>query len=172
MMRLYLLFCILLFVPSLEAQVGSEKNKSAWDAFHAEQAKLRQRGKEALEREQSRSKADLCERAGQGERGGTGIADCLATEVKTTELDYLAYVRTIGALLRLHTPDDTGPKTPKRLLFDAAEETWQRYRDQACPSMAMQWIDVQSSIANGDCHLRLTWNHMNELDSLYGDLWH
>jgi hypothetical protein len=172
MVRLYRLFCIFLLVPTLAGQVGSQKNKAAWDAFYAEQAKLRQRGKDALEREQARSKAHLCDHSGEGDRGGAGIADCLGTEVKTTEHDYLTYVQAIGALLRLHIPDDSDQKAPKRLLFDSAEESWQRYRDQACPSMATQWVDVTSPIANLDCHLQLTWNHMNELDLLYSDLWH
>jgi hypothetical protein len=80
-------------------------------------------------------------------------------------------VRSIGALLRLRTSGDA-PEEPKRLSFDAAEDSWQKYQDRVCDSMATQWADVQSSIAYADCRLRVTWNHMNELDSLYSDLWH
>jgi hypothetical protein len=164
--------CIFLLIPTLAMEAGAQNNRSAWDVFQAEQAKIRQRGKDALERERSRSKAQLCEQEGKGERGGAGIAECLASELKSTDQDYLTYVRSIGALLRLHAPDEANEKTPNHISFDVAEESWQKYRDQGCAAMATQWVDVQSSIAKAGCHLQLTWNHMNELDSLYRDLWH
>jgi hypothetical protein len=173
--RLHLMLrccCILLLVPTLIGQAGSQNNKAAWDFFYAEQAKIRQRGTDAFERERSRSKAHLCERGSNSEQGGAGIAKCLADEARSTDQNYLTYVQSIGALLRLPTPDDAKAKAPQRLSFDAAENSWRKYRDQGCAAMATQWVDVQSSTANVDCHLRLTWNHMIELDSLYGDLWH
>ncbi len=163
---------IVLLLPMLAIQAGSQNDKAAWDAFHATQTKIRQRGTDALERERSRSRAHLCEEAGKGERGGAEIAECLAKEAKVTHEDYVTYVRSIGALLRLSSPGDSRGKRPKRLSFDAAEDSWQSYQTQVCESMSTQWADVQSSIAFADCRLRLTWNHMNELDSLYSDLWH
>lgn len=158
-----------LVVPEAAPQTKAT-SKAGWDSFYAEQMKMRQSGTAALERERTRSKASLCEKAGT--EGGKAIADCLVAEATTTEQDYLTYVRAIGALLRLRTPDDADQKTAKRLPFDAAEEDWQKYRDQSCKSVSTQWIDVQSSISDADCRLRVTWNHMNELASLYSDLWH
>lgn len=163
--------CIFLLIQTLAVQAGSQNDKAAWDAFHATQAKIRQQGADALERERSRSRAHLCDDAGKGERGGAGIAACLVNQAKVTHEDYLAYVRSIGGLLRLTAPGDSLERKPKRLSFDAAEDSWQKYQQQVCRSMSTQWIDVQASIAYTDCQLRLTWNHMNELDSLYSDLW-
>jgi hypothetical protein len=166
------LCCIVLLLSIPGARADAQNNKAAWDAFYAKQTKIRQQGREALERQRTQSKGQLCDEAGKSEAGGIEIADCLNGELKSTNQDYLTYERAISELLQLPTPDEAGQKTPKRLSFDAAEESWQRYRDQTCTSMATQWADVQSSIAAGDCRLRLTWSHMHELDSLYGDLWH
>ena len=160
---------ISLTMPKLMAQTAST-SKARWDSFYTEQTKIRQSGTEALERERTRSKADLCEKAGT--EGGKAIADCLVAEFKTTEQDYLVYERAIGALLRLRAPGDSDQKVTKHLPFDAAEDNWQKYREQSCNSVSTQWVDVQSSISYADCHLKLTWNHMNELASLYSDLWH
>lgn len=146
-------------------------SKSDWNSLHAEQMKIRQRGTDALQHERTRRKANLCNNKA-GAKGGRAVADCLVAEGKDSEQNYLTYVRAIGALLRLPTPDDAAPRTSTRLPFDEAEEVWQKYRDESCKSMATQWADVQSSISYADCRLKLTWNHMNELDSLYSDLWH
>jgi uncharacterized protein YecT (DUF1311 family) len=164
------LCCVLLLASTLAVDAGAQNNAATGDAFHSEQARIRQRGTDALEHERSRSKADPCEHAGNGERGGAGIADCLMGEITTTDQNYRTYVRSIGALLRNDVPGGLNDKTSKRLTFDDAETTWLKYRDQACTSMATQWADVQSSIANVDCRLRLTRNHMNELDSMYSSL--
>lgn len=160
---------LVLALPEAVAQTKAASN-TGWDSFYAEQMKMRQAGTAALELERVRSKADFCKKAGT--EGGRAIADCLLAEGKTSEENYLAYVRSISALLRLRTPDDPHQHSPERLPFDAAEEDWQSYRDQSCKSMSTQWLDVQSSIAYADCRLKLTWNHMNELASLYSDLWH
>lgn len=119
----------------------------------------------SVAKEKARSKANLCSAAEQG--GNARIAQCLTDEGKETEQDYLAYIRAIGALRRL--PGQSGQRLP----FDLAEEAWQTYRDRSCTSMANQWEGGdQAPVAYSDCRLRLTWNHMNELDDLCSDLWH
>jgi hypothetical protein len=66
---------------------------------------LRQEGSDALSREQARSKQELCAEAEKD--GNPEIGRCLDEQFKTTEQNYLAYVRSIGALLRLSLPDDS-----------------------------------------------------------------
>lgn len=147
------------------AQDVPSAHRATWNGSDAAQARYRNQGAEALAKEQARSKANLCTEAEKG--GNSLIAQCLTDEGKETEQDYLAYIRAIGALLRL--PEQSG----KRLPFDLAEEAWQTYRDRSCTSMATQWEGGdQAPVAYSDCRLRLTWNHMNELDDLYSDLWH
>ena len=126
------LCCILLLVSTAAAQVGSHNKKSAWDASYAKQAKIRQHGTDALERQRTQGKTHLCQQAGKGEARGKGIADRLSAEFKGANRDYLVYELAIGELLQLPTPDDPGQRTPKGLSFDVAEESWQRYRDQTC----------------------------------------
>jgi uncharacterized protein YecT (DUF1311 family) len=171
-----LLFCVLICASTARgAQTASHgsRGSSAWDAFYAKQATIRQRGTEALKREQTRSKANLCATAEAG--GNAEIGACLVTEGKTTEEDYLTYVRSVGALLRLPEQKSSVSRpsdTAQRLPFDASEDAWRTYRDQSCTSMATQWEGgTQAPIAYANCRLTLTWNHMNELATLYSDLW-
>jgi uncharacterized protein YecT (DUF1311 family) len=143
-------------------------------AFYANQAEIRERGSNALKAEQARSKADLCKQAEGG--GNAAIGACLVKEEKATKQNYLAYVRAVGALLRLQVPGASNTKAPSKathLPFDSAEEAWRTYRDNNCTSAAAQFEGGdQAQIAYPDCWLRLTWNHMDELNSLYSDLWH
>jgi uncharacterized protein YecT (DUF1311 family) len=134
-------------------------------------ASLQQRGAEALKRERARSKANLCE---------TGpdpvVANCWVQEGKTTDADYTAYVRSIGALLRLPPasvkPEPLPDGPPRPLEFDAAEATWRAYRQQACDAMTIQWEGgTLYRIAYPKCLVTVTWGHMNELADLYAGLW-
>ncbi len=165
--------CMLLCVLTALSQPGNQ-NGSAASPASTRQATIRLRGTEALRREQARSKTDLCAAVQAG--GSAAIGRCLIAEFKTTEREYLTYVRCIGALLRplVSRHSGTSPSDgPQRLPFDAAEDTWRTYRDQSCTSMATQWEGGnQAPIAYANCRLTLTWNHLNELADLYADLWH
>jgi uncharacterized protein YecT (DUF1311 family) len=128
---------------------------------------------EALSRERARSKADLCAHAGDG--SDPAVGNCWLREGKTTDADYTAYVRAIGALLRLPpqsnrpTPLPAGP--PQHLEFDTAEATWLSYRKQACDAMTAQWEGgTLGRTAYPKCLVTVTWNHMNELEDLYAEL--
>ena len=135
--------------------------------------RYRTQGKDALAKEQARSKANLCSDADTLKGGNTRIAQCLTDQGKETEQDYLAYIRAIGALLRLPSREVSAQLLQKKLPFDLAEKAWQMYRDKSCTSMATQWDGGdQAPVAYSDCRLKLTCNHMNELADLYSDLWH
>jgi uncharacterized protein YecT (DUF1311 family) len=170
-----LLTCVLLCAPGVLAQApghNPKKSKTAPGDFYSKQTAIRQSGTKALENEQRRSKADLCANAESG--GQAAIGACLVSEGKVTERDYLTYIRSIGALLRLPDPESAKSKSQTiRLPFDKAEDAWQTYREQSCTSMATQWDGGdQAPVAFANCKLTLTWNHMKELADLYSDLWH
>jgi uncharacterized protein YecT (DUF1311 family) len=134
-------------------------------------ASLQQRGAEALDRERTRSKSHLCE-AGPDPI----VADCWAREGTATDADCTAYVRAIGALLRLPASDVGSPALPdgppKPLKFDAAETTWLTYRQQTCDAMTIQWEGgTLDRVAYPKCLFTVTWDHMNELADLYAGLW-
>ncbi len=153
------------------AALAQSPTKYNWSNFYAAQSRYRNQGSEALAREQARSKDSLC---AQGEAGGNAsIGACLTKEIKITDEDYLEYVRSIGALLRLVPPAVPAAVSRSKLPLDSAEAEWQTYREQACTSVATQWGGGdQTQVAYPDCILKVTWNHMNELANLYSDLWH
>jgi hypothetical protein len=169
-------FVVFLFTASRLFTQTIQQNRSnpespAWQAFYTNQAEIRKRGQDALQRERDRRKANLCSKASNG---NAGIGLCLSTEIKITESNYLTYIRAIGGLLRLSTPDEpvTGGKTVKRIPFDDGESSWQSYREQNCRATSTQWQGSSASVAYADCRLKVTWNHLEELADLYGDLWH
>jgi uncharacterized protein YecT (DUF1311 family) len=135
-------------------------------------AALRKQGDEALNRERARSKANLCAHALDG--SDPAVGNCWLREGRTTDADYTAYVRSIGAWLRLslqanqQTPQ--GGAAPQHLEFDTAEATWLNYRKQTCDAMTAQWEGgTLARTAYPKCLVTVTWNHMNELDDLYSD---
>jgi hypothetical protein len=148
------LFFGLLLCALSQSTAPNSSDTSAWQIFHAQQATIREHGTEALTREQVRSKVDLCAKSEAG--GNAAIEICLGTEGNTTEQNYLAYIRSIGGLLRLRAPRDSisagkNSETPRRLPFDAAEDSWRMYRGQICTSMATQWQEgTQAPIASAD----------------------
>jgi uncharacterized protein YecT (DUF1311 family) len=160
-------FCASLAV----AQEAPSAHRLRSDGSDSVQSRYRQQGTDAIARERARSKANLCNDATNG--GNARIAQCLSDEAKETEQNYRAYIRAVGALLRLPSTSESAQSQQKRLPFDVAEEAWQRYRDRSCTSMATQWEGGdQAPVAYSDCRLKLTRNHLNELADLYSDLWH
>jgi uncharacterized protein YecT (DUF1311 family) len=170
------LICIFLYVSTALAQAGKQTstlNQPASVDFYSKQAAIQRRGVEALKLEETRRKSGLCTNAEEG--GQSATAACLVKEGKTTEQNYLNYIRSIGALLRLPGPgtESESPRSQKSLAFDHAEEAWQTYREQSCKSMSAQWEGGdQQPVAYANCLLTTTWNHMQELSELYSDLWH
>ena len=162
------LVALLLSTSLLFAQATPE-----WKAFWDKQASIRKSGADALQREREHHKADPCSTA----EATRGISECLSQEFKITDAQYLTYVRSIGALLRLTPPDDAPRRVADariaRLPFDDAESAWQSYREKACAALDYLYRGGSIiSVARGSCMLSLTWSHMDELQNLYGDLWH
>jgi uncharacterized protein YecT (DUF1311 family) len=158
-----------LFLPFLAQTQG----KPADDPVQAKITALKKQRTEALSRERARRNADLCARAGDGSEPAVG--NCWLREGKTTDADYTAYVRSIGALLRMSlqsnrpTPLPGGPL--QHLEFDTVEATWLTYRKQACTAMTAQWEGgTLGRTAYPKCLVTVTWDHMNELDDLYSGL--
>jgi uncharacterized protein YecT (DUF1311 family) len=162
----YLLACLSLSslaqTPAKPADVPTQDKITA----------LHKQGAEALSRERARSKADLCAHPLDG--SDPAVGNCWLREGRTTDADYTAYVRAIGALLRLSLQANQANGLPggssQPLEFDAAEATWLSYRKQTCFAMTAQWEGgTLGRTAYPKCLVTVTWNHMNELHDLYSD---
>jgi uncharacterized protein YecT (DUF1311 family) len=135
---------------------------------------LRKQGAEALSRERVRRKVDLCAHPLDG--SDPAVGNCWLREGRKTDANYTAYVRSIGGLLRLSLQTNRDAPlpagSPQRLEFDTAEATWLSYRKQTCDAMTAQWEGgTLYRTAYPKCLVTVTWNHMNELDGLYSELW-
>ena len=138
---------------------------------------LRQPGSEALSREQARSKQELCSKAEKGVQVMPKLGACLNRQFKITEQNYLAYIRSIGALLRLSLPGQFCPWNSQ----EASSLTQPKMRGSSIAMQAAQnrWCRLRNgcgkpirAVAYADCRVKLTSKHMNELADLYADLWH
>jgi hypothetical protein len=106
-----------------QSQTAPKPLTTEWQASYAKQAAIRKSGAEALELERERRRVGVCD---DPSNGNAGFSSCDSAQLKITEASYLAYVRLIGALLRLTTPDGTNLKTKgrvNRLPFDDAEKS-------------------------------------------------
>ena len=129
---------------------------------------LQKRATEVLDRERARSKAHLCEGKDAGDGSDPAVGNCWLREFKTTDADYLTYIRAIGALLRNPYISHRAAGAPQHLDFDTAEATWHTYRDQTCTAIDAQWAGgTLGRTQVPKCRLTVTWDHMNELASLY-----
>lgn len=107
---------------------------------------------------------------------GSRRGQLLGAGGKTTDADYTAYVRAIGALLCLPAASVRSPPLPdgppRPLKLDAAVATWLTYRQQTCDAMTFQWDGgTLYRVAYPKCLVTVTWDHMNELADLYAGLW-
>lgn len=168
--RMFTCLTLPLLALSLAGQIQSQAGD---DPVPIKTLALQKQRAEVLRRERARSKADLCAHALDG--SDLAVGNCWLREGRTTDADYTAYVRAIGALLRLPprsnrpTPLPAGP--PRQLEFDTAEATWLSYRKQACDAMIVQWEGgTMGRTAYPKCLVTVTWDHMNELEDLYADL--
>jgi hypothetical protein len=152
--------------PSKAAAVGDKQDR------------LRASGGAALQRVKATIKTDPC-----GHYSGQGAAQCMAIELKSLEQDERIYTRAISGMLRIVSLDDLA-RGPFRLMyykenlragpeFDAGEVAWRSYKKKTCTALSDS--EAGGSIQNPayfNCLVRLTQNHMLEMDEQYGDLWH
>jgi uncharacterized protein YecT (DUF1311 family) len=148
------------------------EERPEWKAFYASQKSYRARGTEALAAESALEKKDECKNAMTTFETG----ECGSRLFDSTQRNYVSYVRAIGALLRLDTPDGKSPGQESMpdagRAFDAAEALWIRYRDSQCESGGnLYWGGTMRPGAILDCRIRLTQRHIQDLAEIYADLW-
>jgi uncharacterized protein YecT (DUF1311 family) len=148
------------------------EERPEWKAFYASQKSYRGRGTAALAAESALEKKDECKSA----MTTYDIGECGSRLFDSTQQNYVSYVRAIGALLRLHTPDEKSPGEESMpdagRAFDAAEALWIKYRDSQCESGGnLYWGGTMRPGAILGCRIRLTQRHIQDLAEIYADLW-
>lgn len=127
---------------------------------------LRANASKAVEVSRAKAKQPPCEDTSNGQ---TGINFCFGQEVRSAEENYLQLVRALGAILRSGKDSQPSAK-PVPIPFDAAEASWQRYRQQACDAATKdeEGGSIHSALY-GSCFLTITQHHVEELWALYSD---
>lgn len=147
------------------------EERPEWKAFYASQKLYQDRGTEALTAEATLEKKDKCKDAVTT----LDISECESRLFDSTKRNYLAYVRAIGALLRLAEPGAVSEKDlPPNAgaAFDATEALWIKYRDSECESGGnIYWGGTMRPVAILGCEVMLTQQHIHDLQKIYTDLW-
>ena len=171
--HIFYMILYICFATGLSAN-AQEKIRRKQDPNDKEyQAKLtlfRSRGTEALAAEASLEREDRCRKAVTT----FDIDECESNLLDSTKKNYTAYVRAIGALLRLGDSSNfTGQKPPDAgAAFDAAELLWIKYRGSQCESSGnLYWGGTMRPGAILGCQILLTQHHLHELKEIYADLW-
>ncbi len=129
--------------------------------------KLRDRASAILDQERARAKrTSICPDA----MDTLSINQCMAGELKTTDGNYVKFIRILGAQLR-GEDDEADPGHITRIPFDDAEDAWKIYRVKAC--FAVGDLNRGGTIRPMEemgCRIDLTLKHMEELWSSYEDV--
>jgi hypothetical protein len=187
--------CLLVSVPVWPAQRDPGRQEKvltpeqkvyqqALKQASAERQRLRAQAKQAFDAEMAQEKAEDCPNA----RTTYEINVCLSKESGITDGNYKSYAEAVRALLSLKEPPlpgqqaepvhagTMGPElTPEQQAaeFDGLEATWKPYSEAVCTATFHQFGGgTAGPAAEGECRLRMTRQHMRDLDQVYFGLLH
>jgi hypothetical protein len=151
-MRLKAVYSLLLLLGSARWSAA----QSSAPSFVERRSALQQSGAAAMAAEVEGEQSNAC----QMPQNTADTSHCLRSASVLTELNYKAYVASIGGLLALQPPDSTPPEINDarevRANFRKAELLWLRYRAAQCDAVEMM-----------SCEQDLTRHHLHELAALY-----
>jgi hypothetical protein len=147
----------------------------------AQRQNLRAQAKQAFDAEMAREKSGDCPNA----TSTYEFNICYGKAVTVTDQNLTTYEKNIRDLLGLHYPIFTGQPsspglagsqpTPEQEVaeFDHIEQLWRAYLDSVATTAFHQFDGGTGGPSfEMEAHLRLTRNHMREIDTLYGVLLH
>jgi uncharacterized protein YecT (DUF1311 family) len=178
------LFCVCSAVIALSttkpALIAQQKEltpqQKAYRDYEARRSILQAQGKQILDAEAAREKAGDCPDAQTDE----DFNSCFGKQVTIAD-QHLASFESVIRGLQAPTPGDSengstgiaGPVlTPAQFLteFDQLEESWRRYRGQACTAAFHQFEGGTGGPSfEMQCKLQLTRDHIRELNMIYGE---
>jgi uncharacterized protein YecT (DUF1311 family) len=129
-----------------------------------EHARLQAEGKQVFDTEMAREKAGDCKDAQTTDDFDT----CFDKQLGITEQNLKRFEDVIRKLQLM----DTSGSTPQQFAeeFDRVEQSWREYRDTACKAAYDQFEGGSGAPSfEMECSLKLTRNHMRELDFIYGE---
>jgi uncharacterized protein YecT (DUF1311 family) len=149
-----------------------------WKVYMVKRQSLQAGAKQIFDSEMAREKAGDC----PGANSTYDFNVCYGKESATTEQNLQSYEGIIEGLLGpqpqmpgqidTNMPGPAGPSfTPKQHSdeFDHVEQSWREYRKAACTAAFHQFDGGTGGPSfEGECELKLTRDHMRELDMIYG----
>ena len=149
-----------------------------WKEFMAKRQGLQAQAKQVFDAEMAREKAGDCPDANTTYDANI----CFGKEGTITEQNLKSYEGIIQGLLapapqmagqaNTDMPGPAGPSlTPAQLSeeFERVEKSWREYRETACTTAFHQFAGGTGGPSfQMECELKLTRDHMRELDMIYG----
>ena len=149
-----------------------------WTAYEDERIRLQAQAKVVFETETTREKAGDCTNA----ETTYGFNICFGKQMALTDQNLKSY-EDIVRKLQADPPQMAGEPirptigpagpvlTQEQLVaeFDRVEEVWERYRESACMAAFHQFAGGTGGPSfEMQCQLKVTRDHMRELDMIYG----
>ena len=149
-----------------------------WLEWHARRQGLQAEAKQVFDAEMSREKAGDCPDANNTAESNI----CYGKQLDITEQNLKSFEGIIHEL-QIPAPNAlpqpaterhgiAGPAlTPEQFIaeFDSVEQIWRQYREKACTAAFHQFSGGTGGPSfEGQCELKLTRDHMRELDMIYG----
>jgi uncharacterized protein YecT (DUF1311 family) len=158
-----------------EQKVCQQEHQS-WLAHHQQ---LQSQAKGIFDQEIAQERAGDCTGASSNNQyiAGFGkLADAAEESLKSYETTIHELLIRAPQMAGAPTAGPAGPAlTSPQLIaeFDSVENTWRQYREIAC-SAAFHQLDggTGGPSFRAECELRLTRNHMRELDLIYANVLH
>ena len=157
-------------------QKAYQRQYQSWFAHHQQ---LQAQAKGIFEKEMAQEKAGDCAEASSNRE----FIDCFGKLADSAEATLKSYEAVIHDLLippqQMLGAPAAGPRGPALTStqfiaeFDSVENTWRQYREIACTAVFHQFDGGTGGPSfRAGCELRLTGNHMRELDMIYGNVLH
>jgi uncharacterized protein YecT (DUF1311 family) len=136
----------------------------AWKQRQDEHVRLQAEGKQIFAAEMAREQAGDCKDA----QTTADFNTCFDQQLGITGQN----LKRFEDVIRKLQMEDTSGSTPKYFAeeFDRVEQSWRQYRDTACKAAFDQFEGGTGGPSfELQCRLKLTRNHMRELDFVYGE---
>lgn len=164
--------------PSKKVLTPEQKaHQEQWNAWFANRQMLQAQARQVFQAEAAREKTGDCPNA----QSNYDFIVCYGEQLKITNANLASYERIIREL-QVGPPPMPGemPAGPPTLTsdqltaeFDHVEEIWHQYRESACTTAYHQFGGGTGGPSfQAECELKLTRDHIRELDMIYGMILH
>lgn len=164
-------------LPQKALTPEQKDRQQQWSAWSQKRQQLQAQGRQVFAEETAREKAGDCQNA----ETTYDFNVCFGRQLQLAEASLKSYQDIIRQLMTPPPGETPAPLQsasaptpgPLQAEFDRVEQTWQPYRQTACTAAFHQFSGGSGGPSfEEECELKLTRDHLRELDMIYGAALH